>query len=83
MQWDQASALRTAHNAPLVFDAVSQSPTFTYRAGGVKHTVWFENARSLEAKVAVANRYHVGTIGFWYIGHQSPKVWPVLRRFNG
>ena len=83
VQWDQASALRTARNAPLVFDAASQSPTFTYRAGGVKHTVWFENARSLEAKVAVANRYHVGTIGFWYIGHQSPKVWPVLRRFNG
>ena len=41
------------------------------------------NARSLAAKVAVANRYHIGTIGFWYIGHQSPKVWPVLRSFNG
>ena len=68
---------------PLVFDSASQSPTFSYHAGGVKHTVWFENARSLAAKVAVANRYHVGTIGFWYIGHQSPKVWPVLRRFNG
>jgi spore germination protein YaaH len=83
VQWDQASALRVAHNAPLVFDAASQSPMFTYRAGGIKHTVWFENARSLQAKVAVANRYHVGTIGFWYVGHQSPKVWPVLRHFNG
>ena len=47
VQWDQASALRIAHNAALVFDTASQSPTFTYRAGGVKHTVWFENARSL------------------------------------
>ena len=42
------------------------------------HTVWFENARSLAVKAALAQRFHVGTLGFWYIGHESPADWAVL-----
>lgn len=76
--WDAADRLRRAHHAAVRFDAASQEPTFTYRAGGVAHTVWFENARSLAVKAALAQRFHVGTLGFWYIGHESPADWAVL-----
>jgi spore germination protein len=58
---------------------VQQEAFLRYTLGGRRHIVWFENARSLAAKVRIANHFQVGTLGFWYIGHESPRDWAVLR----
>jgi spore germination protein YaaH len=53
-----------------------------WRSGGHLHTAWFETARSLAPKVALANRFHVRSLGFWIVGAEDPGDWTVLRRLH-
>ena len=48
---------------------------------GARHHVFYENAHSLAAKIRIARRYRVGMLGFWYVGHESPRDWPLLHAY--
>lgn len=48
------------------FDQTAQAPFFRYYDGGGKqHEVWFEDARSLQAKYSLVNEYGLAGISFW------------------
>ena len=65
--------------AQIQFDTVAQSPYFQYFASdGKKHTVWFEDARSVEAKLRLADRYQLGGVSYWTINGFFPQNWLVL-----
>lgn len=65
--------------AHIQFDTAAQSPFFSYYASnGKKHTVWFEDARSMEAKLYLVNRYQLGGISYWTINSFFPQNWLVL-----
>jgi len=52
--------------ARIRFDETAQVPFFNYTdAEGVRHEVWFEDARSLQAKYALVEEYGLGGISFW------------------
>jgi spore germination protein len=57
-------------------------PWFTYTHAGAKHTVWFEDARSLSPTVALAARRHVGVF-LWKLGGEDPALWAVLDHRSG
>jgi spore germination protein YaaH len=78
--WTEADARRRARGRPYGFARAYGAPYFQYRAGGVRHTVWYEDARSTALKVALARKAGVASIGFWYVGHEDPRTWPMLRR---
>jgi len=57
---------RAAENgAPIQYDETAQSPYFTYMQEGITHEVWFEDARSILAKVNTALEYEFLGIGYW------------------
>jgi spore germination protein YaaH len=59
--------------------ADDQSPWFTYQDGrGRQHTVWWEDAASLTAKLAIAARYRLGGVFLWRLGGEDNAVWPAL-----
>lgn len=61
------------------FDAVSQAPFFNYYDdNGRQHEVWFEDARSILAKLTLANEFRVGGLSYWTIGSYFPQNWLVL-----
>lgn len=39
------------------------------------HTIWFEDERSLEAKVRMAARYQLKGTGFWALGQEPQDFW--------
>jgi len=49
-----------------------------YNKGGVTHTIWLEESRSLGLKAKASLEYHVGGFAYWYIGSESPDVWSAI-----
>lgn len=65
--------------ANIQYDPVAQSPFFRYYdASGKQHEVWFEDARSILAKLELVNEYRLGGISYWTIGRYFPQNWLVL-----
>lgn len=61
------------------FDENSMAPFFNYYDSmGRLHVVWFEDARSIEAKLRLVNQYRLGGISYWTIGRWFPQNWLVL-----
>jgi spore germination protein len=65
------------------WDSGAAASTFTYEAGGERHTVWYEDARSLEAKLAVAIREGLRGIAIWQLGGEDPGVWGAVAGASG
>lgn len=45
--------------------------------GGTIHEVWFEDARSLSAKLRLIAEYGFLGAGFWNLMRPSPQTWQV------
>ncbi len=71
--------------ATINYDAVAQSPWFRYYdPQGVQHEVWFEDARSIEAKYLVNKEFGVRGLGWWsYINepYGFPQSWSILNEY--
>lgn len=62
------------------YDEKSKAPFFNYYDDNRKeHVVWFEDARSIDAKLRLVNQYNLGGISYWTIGRYFPQNWLVLR----
>ncbi|MGI6084123.1 MAG: LysM peptidoglycan-binding domain-containing protein [Acetivibrionales bacterium] len=65
--------------ARISFDPIAQAPFFRYYdADGREHEVWFEDARSILAKLTLANEFRVGGLSYWTINTYFPQNWLVL-----
>jgi len=74
-----AVALAAKYGAVIKYDQKVQSPYFNYVDGnGVRHVVWFEDARSVQAKYLLANRYGLRGVSYWVLGLPFPQNWAIL-----
>lgn len=65
---NQGAVQRAArYGAEIQFSESAMSPYFNYTTGGVSHVVWFEDVRSIEAKLALADEYDLMGVGYWNI----------------
>ena len=61
------------------FDTSAQSPWFRYTdENGRSHEVWFEDARSIQAKLALISEYGLSGAGYWNMMRPFPQNWQVL-----
>lgn len=75
----QAVALAVRYGAEILYDSYAQSPWFRYTdEGGVAHEVWFEDARSVKAKLALIPEYGMLGAGYWNLMRAFPQNWRVL-----
>lgn len=63
----EARQLAVTYGVPISFDEPSASPFFFYESEGIRHEVWFEDVRSMEAKFSLVNEYGLRGIGIWQI----------------
>ena len=63
----EAARLAAALGAEIFFDEIAQTPYFYYREDGIKHVVWFEDARSIRAKLEVVRDFDLAGVGCWQI----------------
>ncbi len=67
------------YQANIQYDTRAQSPFYRYTdEKGQQHEVWFEDARSAQAKFDLAKEYHVGGISYWALGYPFPQNWTLL-----
>ena len=63
----EAVKLAVGYGVPIQFDPVAQSPFFRYWQYGVQHEVWFEDARSIQAKLNLVLEYGLRGFGYWQL----------------
>jgi len=76
------AAVAQARNvgASIQYDPVSQAPYYSYYdAEGKEHVVWFEDARSMQAKFDIIRNYGLRGISYWVLGNPFPQNWALLR----
>ena len=65
--------------AAIQFDPVAQAPFYTYTdPQGREHIVWFEDARSIRAKLELAGGNDLNGVGYWNVMRYFPQNWLVL-----
>ena len=71
----QAIEVQTA----IQYDMTAQSPFYNYYdVQGRQHIVWFEDARSIQAKLLTVNQYGLAGVSYWTIMRYFPQNWLVL-----
>lgn len=74
-------AMRRAikYGASIHYDPTAQSPFYRYTdEKGKAHEVWFEDARSAQAKFELAKDYKLRGISYWALGFPYPQNWALL-----
>lgn len=67
------------HGAIIKYDEKAQSPYYNYfDNNGRQHVVWFEDARSVEAKYKLVNEYGLRGVSYWVLAQPFPQNWQVL-----
>lgn len=74
-------ALRRAaqYNASVRYDFTAQTPFIDYTdTEGRAHKIWFEDARSIDAKFSLIKELDLRGIAYWKIGFSFPQNWLLL-----
>ena len=70
----EATALAARYGAEIQYDDRAQAPHFRYRdASGTEHEVWFEDARSILAKLDLVAEYGFRGVGYWNLMRPFPQ----------
>ncbi|MDQ1485892.1 MAG: hypothetical protein QOJ62_1585 [Actinomycetota bacterium] len=78
-----AQALMAQYNAPRIWSASEAAPSFTYTdANGVAHTVWYNDAQAVQAKLPLVGKYGLGGVAFWSLGGEDPGLWGLMQAFT-
>ena len=77
----QAVLLAAQTGAEIHFDQEVQTPTFRYFRGGEEHRVWFEDARSLLAKLRLAHRFGLEGATYWNLMRPFAQNWAMLSQY--
>lgn len=74
-----ALQLALRYGVEILFDDTAQTPWFRYTdEQGVEHEVWFEDARSIYAKLNLISEYHLSGAGYWNMMRPFTQNWQVL-----
>lgn len=74
-----AANLASSVGAEIKFDTKAQSPFFNYfDNNGKEHVVWFEDARSIRAKLYTVNEYGLAGVSYWTLNSYFPQNTIVL-----
>lgn len=75
----EAVEMAVRYGVEIQFDETAQSPWFNYTApDGTPHVVWFEDARSMSAKLRLIEEYGLYGAGYWNLMRPYPQGWAVL-----
>ncbi|MCS7460708.1 glycoside hydrolase family 18 protein [Paenibacillus doosanensis] len=75
----QAIKLARDHNEAIRFDRTAQAPHFEYTdRQGRRHVVWFEDARSIQAKFDLVKELGLRGVSYWKLGLAFPQNWLLI-----
>ncbi|MFC4617647.1 glycosyl hydrolase family 18 protein [Camelliibacillus cellulosilyticus] len=76
----QAIQLAAKYNQSIQYDSNSQAPFFQYTdEDGKRHEVWFEDARSIQAKFNLVKELGIRGFFYWVLGEDFPQNWLLIQ----
>ncbi|MEH7344897.1 glycoside hydrolase family 18 protein [Bacillus sp. JJ1532] len=80
----QAIQLAANNNVAIQYDTKAQAPFFHYTdQAGKRHEVWFEDARSIQAKFDLIKELKLRGMSYWKLGLSFPQNWLLItENFN-
>lgn len=76
----QAIALARQNNVNIKYDYSAQAPFFRYTdEDGQQHEVWFEDARSIQAKFNLVKELDLRGVSYWKLGLSFPQNWLLIQ----
>ncbi len=80
----QAIAIARQYKVDIKYDYTAQAPFFRYTdEDGQQHEVWFEDARSIQAKFNLVKELDLRGVSYWKLGLSFPQNWLLLQdNFN-
>lgn len=76
---NQAVDQAARYGVSISYHPVYQSPYYRYRdENGIEHEVWYEDARSVQAKLETVKQYGLRGISYWELSSPFPQNWPIL-----
>lgn len=75
----EAVTLAVQNRVSIRYDEGSQTPWFRYADQyGVQHEVWFEDVRSITAKLKLVEEFQLGGVGYWNLDRPFPQTYVLL-----
>lgn len=75
----QAVDLAVRNGVNIQYDTTAQAPFFNYRDGqGRNHVVWFEDARSIQAKFDLVKELGIRGFFYWVLRGGFPQNWALI-----
>ncbi|ALC88489.1 spore gernimation protein [Bacillus sp. FJAT-18017] len=79
----QAIQIAARNNVSIQYDTRAQAPFFRYTAEERNHEVWFEDARSIQAKFDLIKELNLRGMSYWKLGLAFPQNWLLItENFN-
>ncbi|MBQ4061620.1 MAG: LysM peptidoglycan-binding domain-containing protein [Christensenellaceae bacterium] len=75
---EEAVMLAYENGAEIQYSYFSEAPFFYYTNNSRTHEVWYEDARSIAARLKLINEYKLKGAGFWHAGRGAMQCWQTL-----
>ena len=75
----EATELALRYGSEIRFDEASQTPYFNYTDNGVRHVIWFDDPRSIQAKLGLADELDLGGVSYWTVNRCYVPNWLILQ----
>ena len=67
--------------AQIMFDSQAMTPYYTYYENGRDHIVWFEDARSVKARMELINELSIAGLSVWNITSFYQPLWSTVNSY--
>lgn len=79
ISFTQAVDLALRYGVEIQFDEQAQTPYFYYTDNGTQHVVWFDDPRSIDAKLQLIDDYRLAGASWWTVNRCYVPNWLVLQ----
>lgn len=69
----QANELAVRTGSTIMYDEKAQAPYFRYYENGSEHMVWYEDARSISARLLLLKEYNLRGALYWNLNRPNPQ----------
>lgn len=76
----EANVIAAERGVEIQYDERYQSPFFYYEIGGRRYEVWFEDVRSIYAKLQLAAEKDIRGVGYWNLMHPFRANWLLVNQ---
>lgn len=78
--WNRVKELIKERQLEVSWDELSMTPWLVFEEGGEIHQIYFENEKSLKAKLDLVKQNQLGGVGFWALGYEGEdkSIWELI-----